>query len=237
MSVQRLASTSKNFARLKTSPAEKHLPAFISLYPQPCLSSKFSIHGERQFKNLTILRGRRLPRNEFVVRSSSDSSVRKWLPASDVSISDVLWPSAGAFVAMAVLGRMDQVVAAKGISFTIAPLGAVCAVLFCTPSAPSAKKFNMFVAQIACAAFGVLAFSLFGPGWLARGASLSASIAFMIATGTTHPPAASLPLLFIDGAKFHKLQFWYAFFPGAVGCLLLCLIQEAVVYAKNNFKF
>jgi CBS-domain-containing membrane protein len=46
----------------------------------------------------------------------------------------------------------------------------------------------MFIAQIACAAFGVLAFSLFGPGWLARGASLAASIGFMIATGTMHPP-------------------------------------------------
>ncbi|KAJ4769450.1 Integral membrane HPP family protein [Rhynchospora pubera] len=148
-------------------------------------------------------------------------------------ISKVTW----AFLAMAMLGRLDQFVASKGVSFTIAPLGAVCAVLFATPTSPAARKSNMFVAQIACAAFGVLAFSLFGPGWLARGASLAASIGFMIATGTTHPPAASLPLLFIDGAKLHKLHFWYALFPGAVGCLLLCLIQEVVIYSKNNFKF
>lgn len=50
------------------------------------------------------------------------------------------------------------------------------------------QRYNMFVAQIGCAAFGVLALSIFGPGWLARGASLAASLAFMIATGTTHPP-------------------------------------------------
>uniref|UniRef100_A0A0D9VXJ6 HPP transmembrane region domain-containing protein n=1 Tax=Leersia perrieri TaxID=77586 RepID=A0A0D9VXJ6_9ORYZ len=112
-----------------------------------------------------------------------------------VSVSDVLWPSAGAFLAMAVLGRMDQMMAYKGVSFTIAPLGAVCAVLFTAPGSPAAKKYNMFVAQIGCAAFGVLALSLLGPGWLARGAALSASIAFMTITGASHPPARGGDLL------------------------------------------
>ncbi len=46
----------------------------------------------------------------------------------------------------------------------------------------------MFMAQIGCAAIGVLAFSIFGAGWLARSTALAASIAFMIYTGATHPP-------------------------------------------------
>ena len=46
----------------------------------------------------------------------------------------------------------------------------------------------MFIAHIVCAAFGVLALSVFGPGWLARSISLAACVAFMIATGATHPP-------------------------------------------------
>lgn len=46
----------------------------------------------------------------------------------------------------------------------------------------------MFMAQIGCAAIGVIAFTLLGPGWLSRGASLAASIAFMIYTKSTHPP-------------------------------------------------
>lgn len=138
------------------------------------------------------------------------------------------------------------------------------------------QKYNMFVAQIGCAAFGVLALSLFGPGWLARSAALSACIAFMTITGASHPPgkspkinifvwlscpqmsvlhllftellfcsaadhfwilaAASLPLLFIDGAKFHNLQLWYALFPGAAGCLVLCLIVsklDITAFLKN----
>ncbi|CAD6214047.1 unnamed protein product [Miscanthus lutarioriparius] len=174
-----------------------------------------------------------------VVAEAATAGAAKVTPASSggVSISDVLWPSAGAFLAMAVLGKMDQMVAFKGVSLTIAPLGAVCCVLFSAPDSPAAKKYNMFVAQIGCAAFGVLALSLFGPGWLARGAALSASIAFMTITGASHPPAASLPILFIDGPKFHNLQLWYALFPGAAGCIVLCLIQEVVLYLKKNFKF
>lgn len=40
---------------------------------------------------------------------------------------------------MAIFGKMDQLLAPKGISMTIAPLGAVCAVLFATPSSPAAR--------------------------------------------------------------------------------------------------
>uniref|UniRef100_A0A804M222 HPP transmembrane region domain-containing protein n=1 Tax=Zea mays TaxID=4577 RepID=A0A804M222_MAIZE len=133
---------------------------------------------------------RRRRRDLRVVAEAATAGTAKVTPASSggVSLSDVLWPSAGAFLAMAVLGKMDQMVAFKGVSLTIAPLGAVCCVLFSAPDSPAAKKYNMFVAQIACAAFGVLALSLFGPGWLARGAALSACIAFMTITGTSHPP-------------------------------------------------
>ncbi|CAL8158645.1 unnamed protein product [Prunus armeniaca] len=153
-----------------------------------------------------------------------------WNPekgSASPSLSDIVWPSAGAFAAMAILGRVDQILAPKGVSMTIAPLGAVCAVLFATPSSPAARKYNMFMAQIGCASIGVLAFSLFGPGWLARSFALAASIAFMTYTRSPHPPAASLPILFIDGAKLHHLNFWYALFPGAAGCLLLCLIVSS----------
>lgn len=52
----------------------------------------------------------------------------------------------------------------------------------------------MFMAQIGCAAIGVLAFTLLGPGWLARSAALAASIAFMISTNSVHPPGSEVSL-------------------------------------------
>ncbi|ESQ45764.1 hypothetical protein EUTSA_v10010656mg [Eutrema salsugineum] len=128
------------------------------------------------------------------------------------SLSDVIWPAAGAFAAMAIMGRIDQILNPKGISMSVAPLGAVSAILFTNPSAPAARKYNIFMAQIGCAAIGVLAFSVFGPGWLARSTALAASIAFMIIARANHPP-------------------------GAAACILLCFLQEIVCYLKENLKF
>ncbi|KAG4929994.1 hypothetical protein AAZX31_17G093900 [Glycine max] len=186
-------------------------------------------------------KGRR--RGHGIVASSNVASPSiwdDWKPVkapSTPSLSDILWPSAGAFAAMAILGKMDQLLAPKGLSIAFAPFGAVSTILFATPTAPTARKYNVFMAQIGCAAIGVLALTIFGPGWLARSASIAASVAYMIITNSVHPPAASMPLLFIDGPKFHHLNFWYALFPGAAACTLLTMVQEVVVYLKKNFKF
>ncbi|MCO5589312.1 hypothetical protein L7F22_043278 [Adiantum nelumboides] len=166
-----------------------------------------------------------------VLPPSSDS------PAPTPPISDIVWPAAGAFVAMLAMSYLDKLVEPMGLSFTIAPFGAVCAVLFATPTTPAAKKYNMFVAHVGCAAMGIAALALFGPGWLARGTALAASIAFMQLTGSMHPPAAGLPLLFIDVPKFHRLQLWYLIFPSAVGCILLCFLQEVVLFLRRSCKF
>ncbi|XP_031487322.1 uncharacterized protein LOC116255591 [Nymphaea colorata] len=179
-------------------------------------------------------------RRSLSVKNAVSASNESWnlnLSRTRPCLSDIVWPSAGAFAAMAIMGRVDQMIAVKGLALTTPPFGAVCMVLLATPTAPAAKKYNMFVSQICCAAIGVLAFVIFGAGWVARSTALAASIAFMIYTGYTHPPAASLPLMFIDGAKYHNLQLWYALFPGATGCILLCLIQEIVCYLKENYKF
>ncbi|XP_015886293.2 uncharacterized protein LOC107421549 [Ziziphus jujuba] len=218
-----------------------HLYNNILTLPNPSSITSFSSFLKR---GSNLVGGERRRRYGFRIAASSNATTTPfwdgWKPdkaSASPSLSDILWPSAGAFVAMAMLGKMDQMLAPKGISMTIAPLGAVSAVLFATPSSPAARKYNMFVAQIGCAAMGVVALSIFGPGWLARSTALAASIAFMIFTRSAHPPAASLPILFIDGAKFHQLNFWYTLFPGAAGCVLLCLIQELVSYFKDNFKF
>lgn len=250
--------------QLRFSCQRYHLPIIPSLLSSPSPASQFpfsscsypvlfgkNISGSNNKKKKGIVIWERKAsigsnRNKASVVIVASSNVAAsplwdgWKPqkgAPSLSLSDVLWPSAGAFAAMAILGRLDQLLASKGISMTIAPMGAVCAVLFATPSSPAARKYNMFMAQIGCAAIGVLAFLIFGPGWLARSTALAASIAFMICTHSTHPPAASLPILFIDGAKLHRLHLWYALFPGAAGCILLCLIQEMVCYLKDNFKF
>ncbi|KAM7273923.1 hypothetical protein ACFE04_028587 [Oxalis oulophora] len=178
-------------------------------------------------------------RRYFRVEAAATPFWDAWKPeksSNPIPLSDIFWPSAGAFAAMALLGKMDQILAPKGVSLTIAPLGAVCAVLFTTPASPAARKYNMFMAQIGCATIGVVALALFGPGWLARSAGLAAAIAFMTITRSTHPPAASLPLLFIDGVKLHHLNYWYALFPGAAACILLCLLVSSFVLQLRFYR-
>lgn len=43
---------------------------------------------------------------------------------------------------MAILGRIDHILNPKGISISVAPLGAVSAILFTTPSAPAARVIS-----------------------------------------------------------------------------------------------
>ncbi|KZV21687.1 hypothetical protein F511_02845 [Dorcoceras hygrometricum] len=211
--------------------SETFLPTPHKLFP-PRNSTAGKCGRGREIRNLYGFPSAKGLKRGGLCATSSSSNVAAptwdgWTPersSKAPSLSDIVWPSAGAFAAMAIFGKVDQMLAPKGISITIAPLGAVCAVLFATPSSPGARKYNVFVAQIGCAAIGVLAFSVFGPGWLARSTAVAAALAFMICTRAVHPPAASLPLLFIDGIKLHHLNFWYALFPGATGCILLCLI-------------
>ncbi|XP_059645143.1 uncharacterized protein LOC132286775 isoform X2 [Cornus florida] len=89
------------------------------------------------------LRVRRRKKEIGIVASSSTNVADGWKPQKGSKaplLSDVVWPSAGAFAAMAILGKMDQMLATKGLSMTIAPVGAVCAVLFATSSAPAARQ-------------------------------------------------------------------------------------------------
>ncbi|KAG2326947.1 hypothetical protein Bca52824_009675 [Brassica carinata] len=218
------ATTLKSQTMLTTVPSKLFLG--FSTY-----NGCFELKSWSQMRNPVVLSHRR--RVSTVTASAGNitapSSWESWMPdkkaaATTLLLSDVIWPAAGAFAAMAIMGRMDQMLSPKGISMSVAPLGAVCAILFTTPSAPAARKYNIFLAQIGCAAIGVVAFSVFGPGWLTRSVALAASIAFMIIARANHPPAASLPLLFIDGAKFHHLNFWYALFPGAAASVILCLL-------------
>lgn len=108
-------------------------------------------------KSLSVNGGNQQRRREvvgIVVASSTNVAAPfwdSWKPdkgSKPPSLSDIVWPSAGAFAAMAVLGRMDQLLAAKGLSITIAPLGAVCAVLFATPSSPGARVLSLSLSSV-----------------------------------------------------------------------------------------
>lgn len=67
------------------------------------------------------------------------AQVRHSSGAATPRASDIFWPSAGAFFAMAAFGYLDDVLAAKGLKFTVASFGAVSALLFTSPKAPASQ--------------------------------------------------------------------------------------------------
>ncbi|GJP47444.1 hypothetical protein CLOM_g6630 [Closterium sp. NIES-68] len=152
-------------------------------------------------------------------------------------ISDLVWPAVGAFVSFAGFALADHLLQSHGLTVSLGSFGAVCCLLFALPQAPVSQRKTILIAHAGTALIGVALFCLLGPSWLAKATAVAASIAFMQFTNSVHPPAAGLPLIFLDAPKFHRLKWWYPLFPGLVGCLWLFLVQEVILLLKDNVKF
>lgn len=149
----------------------------------------------------------------------------------------MIWTGLGMFVAFAGFAYFDHLLKPHGLALGIGPLAAVCTILLALPQAPAAKKWNVIVSHIGCAVISVLVLSLWGPTWFARCLGIAASVVFMQFTDCIHPPAAGLPLVLVDGPKFHSLNWAYVAFPGLLGCVWLFLVQAVVFKLKERFKF
>ncbi|CAI5935349.1 unnamed protein product, partial [Closterium sp. NIES-65] len=139
-------------------------------------------------------------------------------------ISDLVWPAVGAFVSFAGFALADHLLQSHGLTVSLGSFGAVCCLLFALPQAAVSQRKTILIAHVGTALIGVALFCLLGPSWLAKATAVAASIAFMQCTNSVHPPAAGLPLIFLDAPKFHRLKWWYPLFPGLVGCLWLFLV-------------
>ncbi|CAI5496183.1 unnamed protein product, partial [Closterium sp. Naga37s-1] len=139
-------------------------------------------------------------------------------------ISDLVWPAVGAFVSFAGFALADHLLQSHGLTVSLGSFGAVCCLLFAAPQAAVSQRKTILIAHVGTALIGVALFCLLGPSWLAKATAVAASIAFMQFTNSVHPPAAGLPLIFLDAPKFHRLKWWYPLFPGLVGCLWLFLV-------------
>ena len=84
-----------------------------------------------------------------------------------------------------------------GYPLLIAPFGASAVLLNGSPSSPLAQPKNLFVGQMAAAAIGVTCFVLFGETWYSIAIAVTATILFMMFTGTTHPPAGATAIIAI----------------------------------------
>lgn len=146
-----LSTSLPSFSPANSSLFKTHFVQNSALVLERCLGFN-QTDGRSIISSIGRIKGRRRRVEHGVVAMASSSEVAApfwddWKPGkrpAAPSLSDVLWPSLGAaFAAMAIFGKLDQVLAPKGLSMTIAPLGAVSAVLLATPSSPGARVLSL----------------------------------------------------------------------------------------------
>jgi CBS-domain-containing membrane protein len=164
--------------------------------------------------------------------------LKKLMGANAPPASDIVWAALGAFASMAALSYLDKHLVHRGfIPLTVGPMASVAVILTALPEAPVASRWAIFISHIGAAAAGVAALALCGPGWFARAVAVAASVAFMQFTGSLHPPAGGLALLFVDSAKHQSLGWSYVIFPGLAAAAVVVLVTEAVSLLRKSIRF
>lgn len=123
----------------------------------------------------------------------------------------------GAMLCITTLASLEQLNSAS--LWLMAPFGATMVILFGLPDSPLAQPKNIIAGHILTTLIGLSVLQLFGVQPWSLGLAVGLSVALMLATGTTHPPAGANPLLVMLTG-----QSWsFLLTPVAVGALLIVL--------------
>lgn len=108
------------------------------------------------------------------------------------SLKIIAWAAAGAFLAIAVLALFAQ---QSGLALMMGSFGASCIMVFGFSDVPFAQPRNVIAGHLLATLTGLIFLHLAGPQWWSMALAVAIAIAVMMATRTTHPPAASNPVI------------------------------------------
>jgi len=106
------------------------------------------------------------------------------------------------------------------VPLMVASFGASAVLIYGVPDVPLAQPRNVFFGHVISATIGVIIYSLFGLTWWSTALGCSLSIAAMLVTKTTHPPAGATGMV----AVWTQQSPQFIFTPVAVGALILIFI-------------
>ena len=154
-------------------------------------------------------------------------------------ISHCVWAFLGCFCSMALFGVVDQyVLAPAGVPWLMGSFGTISVLYFGVGlKAPFLRVWNVVAGHVAAAAFALLCLQCLQPLWLARAVALASTVAFMLWTGSVHPPGGALVMILCDSAKFQALGVAYLIYPGALGAMLLMVFARITDELKRRFVF
>ena len=154
--------------------------------------------------------------------------------------SDIFWGALCCFVTVSVLGLIDMTVKTMfGVNtpFMSGAWGTISILAFGTMENPAARTYNCVVATL----FSTLAVSLIvqamGVSWYSRALAMAVSLAFMMQTGSVHPPGAAAIMAFMDQKVLQELGVWYVAYPVLLGSLFVLTMGRVCARLKRKHEF
>ena len=154
--------------------------------------------------------------------------------------SDIFWGALCCFVTVSVLGLIDMKVKTMfGVNapFMSGAWGTISVLAFGTMENPAARTYNCVVATL----FSTLAVSLIvqtmGVSWYSRALAMAVALAFMMQTGSVHPPGAAAIMAFMDQKVLQELGVWYVAYPVLLGSLFVLTMGRVCARLKRKHEF
>jgi CBS-domain-containing membrane protein len=148
-----------------------------------------------------------------------------------VSNREIVWSWLASFLGIAALTLVETFfLTGYDLQLMIGSFGASAVLVFGAVLSPLAQPRNLIGGHVLSALVGVLCWKfLHTHMWLAEAMAVSISIALMHATRTLHPPGGATALIAVIGSvEIHKLGFFYALVPVALGSVILLLVALLV---------
>ena len=178
------------------------------------------------------------------LRLATDGHVRLALPGNHRSevdkrpISDVLYGFIFAFATLLILGVVDIVIDVNFQQpFFIGAWGTISVLAFGTNDAPALRMWNVIVATVFASFVAICFVKFFGATVVTRAMAVAISIAFMMWTGSIHPPGGAACVIAMDMVKWQELGFLYAVYPTVLGSAFICASGAMCSKVKKRWPF
>lgn len=133
------------------------------------------------------------------------------------SLKSILIGFIGGFVAVFLLAYLDD---RSTLIFFMAPLGASCVLAFAVWESPLSQPRNIIGGHFLATLVGLIVLNTMGKSPLSMALAVGITIAVLILTKTTHPPAGADPIIVIMGG----VTWSFIITPVLIGSLVVVIL-------------
>ena len=146
------------------------------------------------------------------------------------SVRAILVAWLGGFVAISAVTLLSNTFAT---ALVLGSFGASCVLIFGFPDVPFSQPRNVIGGHFLSSLIGLICLTLFGATWWSVSIAVGTSIAIMMLTRTTHPPAGSNPVIIY----LLKPAWGFLLFPTLFGAIILVVIAAIYNNLANEGKY